>query len=160
MKRAMGLVLTVLAFAVTAHADRILPTSDAFSGRAGEVLVPEAAPTEMLGTATMLGETGKFQLGSGIALDNPGRLTADIFDSRFDGSAATARDAGGLNFVEEWLDGFLGTRDEGRGGRFGINHPEPFHQILGVQNVPEPGTLVLMGVGLALIAVRMRRSAA
>lgn len=162
MKRAMGLVLTVLAFAVTAHADRVSYDSDVFVGRAGEVLASQAAPTENLGSAMLLDEAGKIKLGSSNsfgAFDNSGRLTADVFSSRFDDSATTARGSADLNFVQEWLDGLLGTRDEGRGGRFGINHPEPFHQILGVQDVPEPGTLLLMSLGLALIAMRMRRSA-
>jgi PEP-CTERM motif len=161
MKRAMGLALMVLGFAVAAHADRV--TSDGLEGRTGEVLVVHAAPTEALGTAILVDEAGMFQRDWSSnfgALDNSGRLTANIFDPRFDGSTTTARGSADSNFVQEWLDGILGTRDEGRGSRFGINHPEPFHRFLGVQDVPESGTLLLMGMGLALIAVRMRRSAA
>jgi hypothetical protein len=141
MKRAMGLVLTVLAFGLTAHADRISSSNEAFIGRAGEVIAPQAATTEALS-------------GFG-ALDISARLTDDVFNSRFSDSAESARDS---TVIQEWLDGFWGTVNDRRNGRLGIGHRDPIYRsILGVQEVSEPGTLLLMGMGLALLAVGMRR---
>jgi PEP-CTERM motif len=56
------------------------------------------------------------------------------------------------------LEGNLRDRDDGPGEYFRSEHPDPFRRALGVQEVPEPGTLLLMGAGPAALALWKRRT--
>lgn len=161
MKPALGLILAVLAFAVTAQADRVSYSGEALVGRAGKVLTPQAVPTEAPAIAILLDEPGTINRDSSTNFDRLGSpvcLTDDVPGSRFDDPVTFGRGSAQFCFIQLRLDGFLGRQDDGRGGRFGIEHPEPVHRFLGIQDVPEPRTVLMMGVGLALIAVSKRRA--
>jgi hypothetical protein len=161
MKPAIGLILAVLSFAVIAQADRVSCSGEALVGRAGKVLTPQAAPTEAPAIAILLDEPGTIDRDPSTNFDglgSPMRLTDDVLGSRFDDPATLDRGSAQFYFIQLWLDGFLGRQDDGRGGRFGIEHPEPVRRFVGIQDVPEPGTVLMMSVGLALIAVSKRRA--
>lgn len=161
MKRAMGLILMVLGFAMVAHGDRIAYDGAAVIPRAGEVLGVSATLDATTGTAIPGDDTGTIAWrGSSLsASKSQARLTDDVFYPPLGESAKIGGDSAGFDFFRGVSGGFTGTRDDGRGGRFGIYDPEPFHRYLGVQEIPEPGTLHLLAVGLVLMAIWMRRSA-
>jgi hypothetical protein len=159
MKRAMGLVLVVLASAVVAHADRIEYDGGAVAAQDGkgfgaQVASKEAAVIVVDGTSASAREWSTTL----SSLESPSRLTDDISSSEFNESAKTAEVSGGSESIRSALDGFRGTRDDGRRGRFGIEHQESVHRFLGIQDVPEPGTVLMLGMGLALITVWKRRN--
>jgi PEP-CTERM motif len=161
MKRAMGLVLMVSGFAVAAHADRMVYGDGVVGGHAGEVIGPQASFTEAVVAGNLADETGTTARGWSSSLstvESPVRLTDDVNYSQFNVFAETAGDSSGFDFIRGAWDGFPGKRDDGRGDRFGIDHPEPFHRFVGVQEIPEPGTLLLMGAGLAALALWKRRT--
>lgn len=161
MKRAMGLILMVLGFAVVAHGDRVAYDGAAVIPRAGEVLGASATFDAATGTAIPGDDTGTIAwVGSSLSTSGSrARLTDDVFYPPLSESAEIGGDSAGFDFFRGVLGGFTGTRDDGRGGRFGIYDPEPFHRYLGVQEIPEPGTLQLLVVALVLMAIWMRRSA-
>ena len=158
MKRAMGLVLVVLGFAVAAHADRMEYGDGVVGGNAGEVMGPQASFTEPVVAGKLADETSTTVRGWSTlgTVESPVRLTDDVHSSQYNVLAKTAGDSSGFDFMQGALDGFPGKKDDGRGNRFGIDHAEPFRRFVGVQEIPEPGTLLLMGMGLALVAVWKR----
>jgi hypothetical protein len=124
MKRAMGLVLAVLAFAAVAHADRIAYGSGENAARTGEDFWSLAPSTETLQSSNLLNERGKIALVAGNSfstLDDSERLTDVVFYPDFAHSAKTAENSVEFDSVRRRLNGF-----DGRGGHLGIVHSDPF----------------------------------
>lgn len=156
----MGLVLMVLGFAVAAHADRMVYDDGVVGGRAGKAIRPQASFTEAVVAGNLADETGTTLRGWSTlsTAESPTRLTDDVDYSQVNVPAKTAGDSSAFDFTRGAHDGFPGKRDDEHGSRFGIDHPEPFRRFIEVQEIPEPGTLPLLGIGLALMAVWMWRS--
>ena len=163
MKRAMGLILAVLAFAVVAHADRMAYSGvGEFGERTGEGSWSLGSTTAPLQSSQLLDEPREIAFRAGTRFsgsDDSVRLTDDVFYSHFADSANTADDPTDFDSIRRRLDDFPGTRDDGRGKHLGTVDPEPFHRAPGVEVVPEPGTLTLIGVGFVALAFWKRRSA-
>jgi hypothetical protein len=156
MKRAMGLVLGVLAFAVVAHADRIAYGSGENAARTGEDFWSLAPSTATLQSSNLLNERGKIALVAGNSFSTPDdseRFNIDVFYSDFADPAKTAENSVEFDSVRRRVDGF-----DGRGEHLGIVHSDPFRRALAVEEVPEPATLLLMGIGLMALTPWKRRS--
>jgi PEP-CTERM motif-containing protein len=157
MKRAMGLVFAVFAFAVVAHADRISYGGAEYAGRTGEDYRFLAPSTDTLQSSYLVNEPSTIALGRGdsfSAPDDPERFINEVFYSDLAYSAKTAENSVEFDFVRRYLDGF-----DGRGEHLGIVHTDPFRRAFAVEEVPEPATLLLMGVGFIALAIWKRRSA-
>ena len=163
MKRAMGLVLAVLAFAVVAHADKLAYDGvGQFVGRTGEDSWSRGSSTAVLQSSRLLDEPGNIAFSAGTLLsgsDDSVRLTDDVFNSGFSDSANTADASTDRDSTRRHLDGSPGTGDDGHGKHIGTVDPKPFHHDLPVEVVPEPGTVTLLGVGFMALAFWKRRSA-
>jgi hypothetical protein len=162
MKRAMGLILAVLAFAVVVHADRIAYGSGEFAGRTGEDFWSQGSTSDALQSSHLLDEPGKIAFRAGTRFngtDDAGRLTDGVFYSHFADSENTAEDPAKFDSIRRSLHGIPGDHDDGRGEHLGSEDRDPFHHLFGVQRVPELGTLTLIGVGFMALAVWKRRSA-
>ena len=160
MKRIMGLVLAILAFAVVAHADRIADGSAEYAARTGENFWSLAPSTETLQSSYSVKEQGKITLGTGTILpvsDDSERWIGNVFYSDFADSLKTSEGRVEFDSLRRRLNGFRGTPDDGREGSDGVDHTDPFRPVLAVAAVPEPETLFLAGMGL--LAVWKRRSA-
>jgi len=162
MKRAMGLVLAVLAFAVVAHADQLAYDGVAqFVARTGEDSWSLGSTTAVLQGSRLLDEPGNIAFRAGTRFsesDDYARLTDDVFSSHMADAENTADDATDRDSIRRRLDGYVGTRDDGHGKHLGTVHPEPFHHVLPVEVVPEPETLTLLGVDFMALAFWKRRS--
>ena len=153
MKRAMGLTLAVLTFAIVAHADGIE------YGRSD--LRSQALSVEALESSNHFMDLGSTAFRTDLVFlgtDDAAGSTDYLFYSHFGDSEKAVGGPIDFDSIRLGVDGPLGTRHDERGGRFGIVHPEPFHRILGVQEIPEPGTVLLLGVGLTLMTVWKRSS--
>jgi len=163
MKRVMGLVLAVLAFAVVAHADRVAYDGvGQFVGRTGEDSLSRGSTTAVLQSSRLPDEPGNIAFSAGTRFsgsDDSVRLTDDVFFSHFADSTNTADDPTDRDSIRRHLDGFPGTADDGHGKHLGTVDPKPFHHDLPVEVVPEPGTVTLLGVGFMALAFWKRRSA-
>jgi hypothetical protein len=163
MKRASGLVLAILAFAVVTHADRMIYGGSEYAMGVGGDVRFEAASTEVLHSSNLVVGPGRMAFGPGRAFLEAGdavQRTDLVFYSRFgDSEEAVERpiqsDSMRLRFESIW-----GARYEGLGEFVRIEYPDPFRRELGVQDVSEPGTLLLMGPGLAALALWKRRASA
>jgi hypothetical protein len=159
MKRAMGLVLAVLAYAAVAHADRIAYGSAEYAGRTGEdfwSLAPSRATSQ---GSNLLDERGKIALiagGSFRTPDDPERLTDGVFYPDFADRTKTAGNSVEFDSVRRRLNGFPVTQEDGRGEHLGIVHSDPFRRAFAADEVPEPATLLLMGVGFMALAIWKR----
>jgi hypothetical protein len=162
MKRAMGLVLAVLAFAVVAHADRIAYGSGEYPGRTGEDFWSLAPSTATSQGSNLLNERGKIALGAGYDFstpDDPERLTDGVFYPDFTDSGKTAENSAEFDSLRRHLNGSDGTQDDGGGEDLGIVHSGPFRRALAVEEVREPATLLLLLAGFMALAIWKRRSA-
>jgi hypothetical protein len=156
MKRAMGVVLAVLAFAVLVRADGIAYGSREDIGRAGEDVWSLGRSSETLASSYVLKEPGKIALAGrsfGVP-DDRDRLVDDILYSDFAASAKTAEGRVEFNSIRHPVSGFHGTQDE----HLGIVHSDPVRRAFAVAEVPEPETLLLMMAGLVALAIWKRRS--
>ena len=161
VKRAMGLIFMVLGFAVVAQADRMAYDGGAVMPSGGEAIGAPARFAAEVGGAILVDDTGRIARDGDTTFSKSekyAQLTSEVFYSQVNDSAKTDWQSSEHDSIRAVLDGFAGTRDDGRGGRFGVDHPEPFQRFLGVQEIPEPRTLALLGIGLALIAVWKRSS--
>jgi hypothetical protein len=149
-----------LAFAVAARADRIEYGGSDYAAGAGADLRSQAPSTEALHSSDLLVEPGSIAFGAGGILSEWGdaeRLTDYVFYSHFGGDSAKAVEGPvDSDSIRRRLDGILGDRYDGPGEYFRVGHPAPFRRALGVQAVPEPGTLLLLGAGLAVLALWKR----
>jgi hypothetical protein len=155
MTRAMGLIWAVLAFAVVAHADRIGYGGSDYAAGAVPDLRSEAPSTEVLHSPNLLIEPGGMAFRANGALFGSGdaeRLTDYVFYSSLGLAKAVE---GSAEFDSN--PGNLGARYGEGGEYFRVEHPDPFRRELGVQEVPEAGTLVLMSAGLGALALWKRR---
>jgi hypothetical protein len=163
MNRAIGLILAVLAFAVVAHADRIgYDGVGQFVGRTGEDSWPLGSTTAALQSSQLLVEPGKIAFPAGTRFsgsEDSVRLSDAVFYSHFADLASTAEDLTDRDSIRRDVDGFSDARDDGRGKHLGTGDPDPPHHTLGVQEVSEPGTLLLLGAAFMALAVWKRRSA-
>jgi hypothetical protein len=113
MKRAMGLILAVLAFAVVAHADRIAYGGSDYALGVGADLRSEAPSTEALHTLNPLTESGNMGFRANGALFGSGaaeRLTDYVFYSRFSDSAKAVGGSVEFDSIRGRLVGNLGDR--------------------------------------------------
>ncbi|HXN30168.1 MAG TPA: PEP-CTERM sorting domain-containing protein [Candidatus Acidoferrales bacterium] len=133
MKRAMGLVLAILAFAVVTHADGITIVNGHFAARSGDFFESQAFAAG---------------LQSAHRADESGFAVLD---------ASLGDDSAEFDFIR--IDGLAGIHDTWRGRLSGFEHSEPFHTDPGLKTVPEPGTLLLIEAGCMALAVRKRCSA-
>jgi hypothetical protein len=157
MKRAMGLVLGVLAFAVVAHADRIAYGNAEYAGGTGEDFVFRAPSTEAWESSDLVKAPGKTALGPGAnfsAPDDVAPSNAEVFNSGFFNSTKTAEHSVEFDSILLRLDGF-----DGKGKHSGIVHSDPFRRAIAVAEVPEPDTLLLTMAGLIALGVWKRREA-
>jgi PEP-CTERM motif len=157
MKRAMGVVGAVLAFAVVAHADRIAYGSREYAARTGEDFRSVAPSLETSHSPYLLKEPGKISFGAGDRFptpDDPESLAGGVFYADFADSAKPAEDPVEFDSIRGRLNGF-----DGRGENLGFVHSDPFHRAFAVEEVPEPQTLLLLGVGLLALAIWKQRSA-
>jgi PEP-CTERM motif len=162
MKQATGLVLAVLAFAVVAHADRIEYGGRDYAAGAGAELTAQATFTEALRNSKLLLDSGSIALRAGAISSESGdaaRLSDFVYYSHFGDSEEAAErpiesDPTRLRLENIWAD-----RVEGLGEFLRIERRDPFRRELGVQDVSEPGTLLLMGAGLAALALLWKRHA-
>jgi hypothetical protein len=163
MKRAMGLVLAVLAFAVVAHADKIECGGWNYATGAGTDLQSPGLSAEVLHSSNPLLERGSIAFHADRAFvrsDETERLTDYVFYSHFGDSEEVVEGPVEFDSIRRRLDGILGDRYEWGVEYPRTEHPEPFHRsIPGLQEVPEPGTLLMMGMGLAALAIWKRRNA-
>jgi PEP-CTERM motif len=158
MKRAMGLLLGVLAFAVAAHADRMEYGGSGYATTAD--LRSQATSTEPLLNSNLLTEPGSLEFRADGALSEPGdsaRLTDHVFHTQFADSATIIEDSAEFDAIGRQLNGFRGVVDDARGKSFGIEHPDPFRRVLAVMEVPEPGTLLLVAMGIVALAFWKQR---
>ena len=161
MKRAMGLVLVILAFALVTHADGIKSGNRDFAARSGDFFGSQALAAE-LESAYRADErdlTVLDEARSSRSLDNAERLHADIFFFSLVDWSKLGTGSAEFDFLRGRSDGLAGTHDTWRGRLSGFDHPEPFHADPGTETVPEPGTLLLIGAGCMALAVWKRRSA-
>jgi hypothetical protein len=157
MKRAMGLVLAVLAFAVVTHADRIAYGSGEYAGRTGEDFWSLAPSTATSHGSNVVNDRGEIALVAGNSFSTPDdskRLTDGVFYPDFADSAKTGENSAEFDSLRRHLNGF-----DGRGEHLGTVHSDPFRPALAMEEVPEPATLLLMGVGFMALAMWKRRSA-
>ncbi len=162
MKRAMALVLAVLAFAVVAHADRIAYGSGEYAGRTGEDFWSLASSSKTLHGSQVVNDRGEIALVAGNSFSTPDdseRLTDGVFYADFVDSAKTAENSIEFDSIRLRLNGFDSAQEDRRGEHWGIVHSDPFRRALAVEEVPEPATLLLMGIGLMALAIWKRRSA-
>src|ERR1700730_5568256 len=139
MKRAMGLILAVLAFVVVAHAETVAYDGvREFGARTGENSWSLGSTTEALQSSQLLDEPGKIAFRAGTSFsgsDDSVRLTDDVFYSHFADSANTAEDPTDFDSIRRSLNGIPGGHDDGHGKHLGTVDPDPFHRVLGVQAV-------------------------
>jgi PEP-CTERM motif len=158
MKRAMVFVLVILAFAVVTRADGITIGNGDFAARSGDFFGSQAFAAELQG-AYRADEGGLAVLDEGRSLrsvDDAERLNADVFFFSFLAWSKLGDDSAEFDFIHRRIDGLAGTHDKWRSRLSGFEHPEPFHAEPGVETVPEPGTLLLIGAGCMALAVRKR----
>ena len=163
MKRAMGLALAVLAFAVVTQADRLTYGGSDYAMRAAADLRSEALSTEAPHSSNPLIGPGDVAFGAGRAFLESGdaeRLTDFVFYSHFGDSEEAVERSIESDSMRLRIESIWGDHHEGPGEFLRIEHPDPFRRELGVQNVSEPGTLLLMGAGLAVVALCKRRTSA
>jgi hypothetical protein len=162
MKRAMGLVLVVLAFAVVAHADGIEYGRSENAGIQADVR--DRAPfAETLQSSNVLMERDSIAFRAGGAFLESGdaeRLTDYVFYSHFGDSEEVAKRAIESDSARLRLESVWGDHYPGLGEFLRVERPDPFRHELGVQDVSEPETLLLMGAGLAALALWKRRTSA
>jgi hypothetical protein len=157
MKRAMGLVLAVLAYAVVAHADRMVYGSQEDAARTGEEFRALAPSSERLHSSYLVNEPGKISFAADNRFstpDDPEPLAGGASYAAFADLAKTAENSVEFESIRARLSGF-----DGRGENLGIVRSDPFHRALAVEDVPEPETLLLMGLGLLALAIWKQRSA-
>jgi hypothetical protein len=157
MKRAMGLVLAVLAYVVVAHADRMVFASQEDASRAGEEFRALAPSSERLHSSYLANEPGKISLAADNRFstpDDPEPLAGGASYAAFADLAKTAENSVEFESIRARLSGF-----DGRGENLGIVHSDPFHRALAVEDVPEPETLLLTGLGLLALVIWKQRSA-
>jgi PEP-CTERM motif len=157
MKRAMGLILAVLVFAVVAHADGI--QYHGWEYAAGADLRSDALFTGALHSSNVLIEPGRLVFSAGRTLAEFGdaeRLSDYVFYSHFGVLKEALEGPVELDSLRRRLDSLRGDRYEGPSDNLRIEHADPFRRTLGVQEVPEPGVLLLMGGGLAALALWKR----
>jgi hypothetical protein len=162
MKRATGLVLAVLALAVVAHADRIEYGGGEYAARIGADFRSQVPSPEALQSPELLLAPGGvvFRAGPTFRLsDDSELLTDDVFYSHSADSEKTAADPVEFDSLRRRLDAILGEHHDGRGEHLGVEHSDPFRRALGVQEVPEPQSLLLTGLGLLALAIWKSRSA-
>src|SRR5271163_426624 len=113
MKRATGLFLAVLAFAVAAHADRIAYGGSDYAASVGADLRSEAPSTEALHASNPLTEPSTTAFRVNGALFGSGdaeRLTYYVFYSRFGDSAEAVERSAEFDSIPGKLVGNLGYR--------------------------------------------------
>jgi hypothetical protein len=160
MKRAIGLVLAILAFAVVAHADGIEYSRLEYAGVSAD-LRAEAPFTEALYSSNLLMGPGNiaFRAGGTFAeLGDAERLTDLVSYAHFGDSAKAADESAEFDSIWRRLESIWVNRYDGRREYLRIEHSDPFRAALGVDDVPEPETLLLTGVGLAALAIWKRRT--
>jgi hypothetical protein len=163
MKPAMGLVLAVFAFAVVTHADGMTYGGSDYAMRAGAELRFEAPSTGALHGADLLIRRGDMAFGAGRAFLVSGdaeRLTDFVFYSHFGDSEEAVERPIESESMRLRLESIWGDHHEGSGEFLRIEHPDPFRREVAVQDVSEPETLLLMGAGLAALALWRRRTSA
>jgi hypothetical protein len=128
MKRASGLVLAILAFAVVTHADRMIYGGSEYAMGVGGDVRFEAASTEVLHSSNLVVGPGRMAFGPGRAFLEAGdavQRTDLVFYSRFgDSEEAVERpiqsDSMRLRFESIWgarcqrkveMSGFLPDRN-------------------------------------------------
>jgi hypothetical protein len=156
MKRAMGLVLGVLAFAVVAHADGIPYGSGQYSGGTGEDFGFRAPSIEAWESSYLVKAPGKTALGAVASFRTPDDVASpnfEFFNSDFFSAAKTAENS--VEFDSIWFR-FHGF--DGKGKHLGIVHSDPFRRAIAVAEVPESDTLWLTMAGLVAPGVWKRRS--
>lgn len=152
--------MAVLAFAVVAHADRIEFGGSDYAAGAGVDLRLQAPSTEALHRSILFVEPRSIGYrADGVFLESGDaeRLTDYAIYSRFGDSEEAVEGRVESDSIRSRLDGNWGHRYGGPGEYFRIEPPDPFRRSLGVQEVPEPGMLPLMGAGLAALALWKRR---
>jgi len=160
MKRIMGLVLAIVAFAVVADADRIAYGSAEYAARTGEDFWSLAPSAESVPNWYLAKEPAKITQDAGRSFhvsDDLERLNADVFYSDFADSLKSSEDRVELDSIRRRSKGFVGVGDDGHAGFTGVEHTDPFRQVLAVAEVPEPETLLLVGMGLLALAAWKRR---
>ena len=163
MKRAMGLILAVLAFAVVAHAESMAYDGvREFGARTGEDSWSSGSTTAALQSSQRQDEAGRIAFRAGTSFsgaDDSVQLTDHVSYSHFADSANAAEDSAESDSIRHSLNGIRGDHDDGHGKHLGTVDPEPFHRVIPVEVVPEPETLTLMGAAFVALAVWKRRSA-
>jgi hypothetical protein len=161
MKRAMGLVLAALAFAMVTHADRIEYGGRAYAAGAGAELRAQTPSTLALDGSNPLIDAGSIASRAGWPFGEPGdaeRLTDLVFYSHFGDSEEAVVRPVEFDSIRQRLASIWGDRYDRLREYLRIEHSDPFRPTLGVEEVPEPGTLLLIGTGLAALAVWKRRT--
>jgi hypothetical protein len=161
MKRAVGSAVAVLAFAMVTHADRMTYDGSDYAMGAGADLRSEAPSTEVLHGSNLLVGPRSMAFGVGRAFLEGGdakRLTDLVFYSRFGDSEEAVERPIESDSMRLRLESIWGDHHDGLGEFLRIEHPDPFRRELGVQDVSEPGTLLLTGAGLAALALWKRRT--
>jgi hypothetical protein len=161
MKRATGLVLAILAFAVLTHADRMTYGGSEYAIGAGGDCRSETASTEALHGSNLRMGPGNMEFGAGRAFFGSGdteRVSDLVLYSRFGASERAVERRIETDSMRLRWESIWGDRYEGLGEFLRIDHPDPFRRELGVQDVSEPGTLLLMGAGLMALALWKRRA--
>ena len=155
--------LAVPAFAVVADAGGIEDGDWDYALGANADLWSDAQFTEELQSSNVLPGPGSMAFGAGGAFlqaSDAARLSDLVVSSRFGDS-----EEAGDRLIESdptrlRLENIWAYRVGGLGEFLRIERPDPFRRELGVQDVSEPGTLLLMGAGLAVLALWKRRTSA
>jgi hypothetical protein len=161
MKRAIGLVLAVLAFGVVTRADRIEYGGSDYAASAGGDLRSEAQFTDVLQSANLLIGPGRIAFRAGRTFAKSGDaepLTDYVYYSHFGDSEEALEVPVKSDSSRPQLGSIWGEYCDGLGKYIQVEHSEPFRRALGVQDVPEPGTLLLLGAGVSALALWKRRA--
>jgi hypothetical protein len=154
-----------LAFATVAHADRIAYGSEEYVACAEgdfRFLAPSAEPLRTSDLLIKRGNVTAFRTVRSLsASDDLDRFTNNVFYSDLVDSTNTDENVNAAEFdsIRRRLNGFPGTRDDGSGEHIGVVHSGSFDRALATVEVPEPNTLLLVGMGFIALTIWKWRSA-
>jgi hypothetical protein len=155
--------LAVPAFAVVADAGSVENGGRDYAPGANADLESDAQFAEALHSSNVLLGPGSMAFGAGgsfLGASDAARLSDLVVSSRFGDSEEAGDRPIESDPTRLRLENIWAYRVGGLGEFLRIERPDPFRRELGVQDVSEPGTLLLMGAGLAALALWKRRTRA
>jgi hypothetical protein len=154
----------VPAFAVVAPAGSVENGGQDYAPGANADLGPQASSAEALQSSNFWIGPGGMPFGAGEAFlgaSDAARLSDLVVSSRFGDSEAAGERPIESNSTRLRIESNWGDHGEGPGEFLRIERPDPFRRELGgVQDVSEPETFLLLGAGLAALALWKRRASA